>query len=178
MSEKPAATAVEATTPTAEPATVEPAEPAPPWGSADEFNPDKAWALIQNLRTENTEVKTKNREFEDAKLTAEEKATRDLEELRTNFAQSQTQNARLQALVDNPALQAEDLELIAGSSPEEIKANAAKLAARLGSGTTATTPSVAGRPQQVVPRGGADPSQNQEPEPTDWLRAAIQNSKE
>lgn len=172
------------------PATVDPADPvetdpaggeptpAPPWGSADEFDPEKAWNLIQNLRTENTEVKDKNRAFEDAKLSAEGKAARDLEELQTNFAQAQTQNARLQALVDNPGLQAEDLELIAGSTPEEIQANAAKLAARLGSGTTATTPPASGRPQRVVPRGGADPSHNQAPEPTDWLRAAIEKSKE
>lgn len=29
----------------------------PPWGSAEEFNPERAWSLIQNVRTENTTLK-------------------------------------------------------------------------------------------------------------------------
>lgn len=29
-----------------------PAEPQPPWGSPDEFNPEKAWKLIQDLRAD------------------------------------------------------------------------------------------------------------------------------
>ena len=42
-----------ATAPTA------PAGPKPPWGSEADFNPEKAWNLIQNLRTEASEAKAK-----------------------------------------------------------------------------------------------------------------------
>lgn len=112
--------------------------------------------------------------FEDAQLTAAEKAERDLQELRSNYETAQLTNARLQALVDNPSLKAEDLELIAGSTAEEIQANAAKLAERLGSGIPAAPPT--NKPQPVL-RGGADPVTNTA-EPVDWLRAALSKSKE
>jgi hypothetical protein len=36
-----------------------PAKKAPPWGSDDEFQPDKAWKLIQNLRAEAEQYKNK-----------------------------------------------------------------------------------------------------------------------
>ncbi len=35
------------------------AAPTPPWGSPEEFNPERAWSLIQNLRAENADAKTK-----------------------------------------------------------------------------------------------------------------------
>ncbi|WAY18404.1 hypothetical protein OF855_24515 [Mycolicibacterium fortuitum] len=34
-------------------------KPKPPWGSDEEFDPQRAWNLIQNLRTENADYKTK-----------------------------------------------------------------------------------------------------------------------
>lgn len=36
-----------------------PEAPKPPWGSDDEFDPQRAWSLIQNLRNENAEFKAK-----------------------------------------------------------------------------------------------------------------------
>jgi hypothetical protein len=52
----------------------------PPWGSDAEFSPQRAWDLIQNLRGENRELKTerddlktKNKEFEDASKSDQEK---------------------------------------------------------------------------------------------------------
>ena len=48
------------------PVATAPAEPkakkdkaAPPWGSDDDFNPEKAWKLIQNLRSETEQYKNK-----------------------------------------------------------------------------------------------------------------------
>ncbi|ACV09805.1 hypothetical protein [Jonesia denitrificans] len=155
------------------PTPTEPA-PTPPWGSDEDFNPEKAWKLIENLRAESKDAKSKVKAFEDAQLTAAEKAERDLQELRSNYETAQLTNARLQALVDNPSLKAEDLELIAGSTAEEIQANAAKLAERLGSGIPAAPPT--NKPQPVL-RGGADPVTNTA-EPVDWLRAALSKSKE
>ena len=58
-----------ASSPSGDPATVDPTENAttpdpkaeklPPWGSDEEFQPDKAWKLIQNLRAEAAEFKSK-----------------------------------------------------------------------------------------------------------------------
>lgn len=54
MSEnEPTAPQEEAPKPTPPPA----AGPRPPWGSDDEFNPEKAWNLIQNVRAERDEAK-------------------------------------------------------------------------------------------------------------------------
>ena len=44
-------------TPTPPPAAQAKAGPKPPWGSDDEFNPEKAWALLQNVRGDLTETK-------------------------------------------------------------------------------------------------------------------------
>jgi hypothetical protein len=57
----PAATtapAGEANTPTP-PAAAAPAAMTPPWGSDAEFNPERAWNLIQNVRGENDQLKQK-----------------------------------------------------------------------------------------------------------------------
>lgn len=40
------------------------AEKQPPWGNAENFNPDKAWELIQNLRTEKAGDQTLRSELE------------------------------------------------------------------------------------------------------------------
>ena len=42
-----------------EPATGKKDKAAPPWGSDDDFQPDKAWKLIQNLRAEAEQYKNK-----------------------------------------------------------------------------------------------------------------------
>ena len=126
MSDSTAVPAVSTDAATSNPAgPAEPAVPAdaptPPWGDEAEFDAEKAWNLIQNLRAESKDAKEKVRGFEDAQLSAQQKAERDNKELAESLATAQTQNARLQALVDNPGLQAEDLDLIAGSTVEEIK---------------------------------------------------------
>ena len=58
-----------------------------PWErDGGKFDPETAWKLIQNLRDENSGLKKKNREYEDAKLTEQQKAERDLAETREQIA--------------------------------------------------------------------------------------------
>ena len=38
-------------------------KPTPPWGSDEDFNPDKAWTLIQNLRSEAATMKAASKEL-------------------------------------------------------------------------------------------------------------------
>ena len=160
--------------------TEQPAADAPPWGSDEEFNPEKAWNLIQNLRTDNTELKSKSseasarlQEIEDAKLTESEKLTRDLETTRTENGSLSLENARLKAVLAHDALTIDDLALIGGTTAEEVEEAAAKLAARLGTG--APTPPPSARPQAAL-RGGGDPTVATEP--TDWLRSALSKSNQ
>lgn len=42
-------------------------QPAPPWGDPEQFNPEKAWNLIQNLREENKGLKARPVLDDDAK---------------------------------------------------------------------------------------------------------------
>ncbi len=66
----------------------------PPWErDGEEFSPEKAWKLIENLRADNAKLKTSNessnaklREIEDAKLSEQEKLQRDLKEAREQLA--------------------------------------------------------------------------------------------
>ena len=51
----PPAAPAPAATPPAAPAAAEP--PKPPWGSDEEFDPERAWSLIQNLRGDNQQLK-------------------------------------------------------------------------------------------------------------------------
>lgn len=149
----------------------------PPWGSAEEFNPEKAWSLIQNLRgdvqaaktkaAESDELRARVKEFEDAKLSAEERATRDLAEAQKAATDLGLENAKLKAAIEH-GLTADDIDFIGGSTPEEIADKAAKFAARLGSGAPTTPPSA--RPNSGL-RGGGDPTVPVETK--DWLRDAL-----
>ena len=52
------------------------AEPAPPWGSDEEFDPERAWKLIQNIRKEKDELKPlaeKARELEDSQKSEQQR---------------------------------------------------------------------------------------------------------
>ena len=118
----------------------------PPWErDGEEFSPEKAWKLIENLRADNAKLKTANessnaklREFEDAKLTEQERLQRDLKETRQQLTEVNTAKARAEARAKYPQLTEEDFDLIGAGTPEEITAKAAKLAARIPAQDTGT----------------------------------------
>lgn len=157
-------------------------EQSPPWGSDEEFDPERAWKLIQNLRSESADAKSKAqkvaeleaqiRSLEDANLTDAEKAERDLEEARDHAQSLAVENAVLRAGVDYK-LSAEDIELLGeqlqGIPAGDVPERAAKLAARLGAGTP--TKPLSARPQEAL-RGGADPITPINTQ-GDWLREAL-----
>ncbi len=114
----------------------------PPWGSDDEFKPDKAWTLIQNLRAAETALKDKVRELQsavDAK-TAAEKAKADegkseIQKLteRLEAAEIQTKKDRRDLLIERAQrkhdLSDDALVFLTGDTAEEIEQRAAALAA-------------------------------------------------
>ncbi|KFI61965.1 hypothetical protein [Bifidobacterium cuniculi] len=67
-----------------------------PWAREGiEFDADKAWKLVLNLREENKGLKEKNRAYEDEKLSEKEKADRDLAETRAQIEQLRMEKTRV-----------------------------------------------------------------------------------
>ena len=115
-----------------EPQTTEEAA-APPWGSDEEFNPEKAWKLIQNLRKEKDDLKPladKAKQLEDAQKSDQQKLQEALEAAQTDGAAAKAQAAMLAAALEH-GLSKDDLDLLDGVPPEQIADRAARLAARL-----------------------------------------------
>jgi hypothetical protein len=140
---------------------------APPWGSDDEFDPRKAWNLIQNLRKEKAEaaeLKRKVAEYESANLTERERLEKERESAISERDATVTELAQLRAAVKY-GLEPDDLELLGSGTPEQIDTRAKRLAERLG---TATKPPP-GKPQMRL-RGGGDPTA--EPPETDLGKLA------
>ncbi len=107
------------------------AMPTPPWGSDEDFNPERAWSLIQNLRQEVAELK-------------EAKTSADGEREAREAAEARAAEAERDLLVERTLRRhgiPEDLaEFIAGDTEEEIDARAERLAARLDKGEPVEEP--------------------------------------
>lgn len=105
-----------------------PAGPRPPWGSDAEFSAEKAWSLLQNVRSDLTETK--------AALEAARKDAASLDEFRVKAqeAEDTAQETALSLHRERAArvhkLTDEQVEFLAElTDPEGIDARAAKLAA-------------------------------------------------
>ena len=174
MEDSPTPTDVEVVEAT--PSVEAPPTSTPPWGSDEDFNAERAWELIQNLRSDKDSLKTKAdeysskvREYEDAKLTVEQKAARDLKEQQESYATLASENALLKAAIEH-GLSADDMELLRGLPADAIAERAAKLAARLvGTGAPKQNPLIR-QPKEAL-RGGSTP--NTPNETGDWLRQAL-----
>ncbi|MDY4677594.1 MAG: hypothetical protein SO360_01840 [Bifidobacterium tsurumiense] len=138
-----------------------------PWErEGEEFNPEKAWKLIQNLKAEKQALAEKNRAFENEKLSEQERTQRDLDEANAKLAQTLMAQAIAEARAEHPQLTEEDFELIGAGSPDEVKAKAAKLAERLEAQAASQTKQI--NPiMRSTPRGGSDPTSAPS---KDWLR--------
>jgi hypothetical protein len=151
----------------------------PPWErDGEEFSPEKAWKLIENLRADNTKLKESNdsssaklREIEDAKLTEQEKLQRDLKEAQEQLADVNRAKAWAEARAKYPQLTEQDFDLIGAATPEEITDKAAKLAARLDAQAVSKTDSDHINPLlRADPTGGTDPTSKKT---DDWMRSAL-----
>lgn len=151
----------------------------PPWErDGEEFSPEKAWKLIENLRADNTKLKESNdsssaklREIEDAKLTEQEKLQRDLKEAQEQLADVNRAKAWAEARAKYPQLTEQDFDLIGAATPEEITDKAAKLAARLDAQAVSKTDSNHINPLlRADPTGGTDPTSKKT---DDWMRSAL-----
>lgn len=149
-----------------------------PWErDGGEFDPETAWKLIQNLREENSGLKKKNREYEDAKLTEQQKAERDLAETREQIARLQADKAWADARARHPELTDTDRELVGDGTPEQIGQRADMLAKRITAQAAASQTGAGRRPaiNYAQPTGGSDPTRT--PGHTDWMREALDNNR-
>lgn len=109
---------------------VTPAEPAKPWGDDADFDAEKAWTLIQNLRGDKAKTQQERDDYaakvkaaEDAKLSEQEKVAQELTEARKELAAAR----RAKALSDY-SLPDSALTFLTAESAEEIDKQASALA--------------------------------------------------
>lgn len=134
------------------PADQEPADQKPaPWG--DDFDAERAWALVQKLRQENSELKTERDTLKTASETqaAEgktevQKLADELAALKQRAADADRKLALKSVLVEFPDL-ADFEDLLTGDDEAAIRAKAERLAA-IGKGKK---PDADGEPQPGVP---------------------------
>lgn len=135
--------------------------PKPPWGSDDEFDPDKAWKLIQNLRAEKEQLKPlaqKARELEESQKSEQEKLQERLASLEQDNKQATVETARLKVALSKGLSEVQARRLV-GQTVEELEADADELLASF-------KPDEPGnrRPQERL-RPGASPDAEPEPDP-------------
>lgn len=121
-------------TPAAEgtPAEGTPAEEAAPWG--DDFDAERAWRLVQNLRTEKDEIKAERDRLKSPPQEGKEKASA-TEKLTAAEARAKEAERALyleRVYRAHPELDSDDFrDFLTGDTEEEIKTKAERLA-RLG----------------------------------------------
>ena len=134
------------------------AEPKPPWGSDDEFNPQKAWNLIQNLRGDLEKAKPaiqRAKELEDASKTDTQRLTEERDTHRSRADEAEARLLRLEIGLAKGLTPAQSRRLV-GTTKAELEADADDLLASFGGSQVASS-----RPTERL-RGGGDP--DQEPE--------------
>lgn len=141
----------------------------PPWGSDEQFDPQRAWNLIQNLRTEKTQAqqdrdtfKGKVEEFENAGKSETERLTGDRDTHKSRADTAEGKLMRLEIGLDKGLTPAQCARLV-GSTEDELKADADKFLAELPSGSGQAPPSR--RPRERMPSGGSDPEEPADEDP-------------
>jgi hypothetical protein len=135
-------------------------EPAPPWGSADEFNPEKAWNLIQNLRGDLEKTKpalARVKELEDATKTETQRLTEDRDSHKTRAQEAESKLIRMEVGLAKGLTPAQAKRLV-GSTKEELEADADDLLATFGG-----KPGGGTKPTERL-RGGGEPDTEPTPD--------------
>jgi len=145
----------------------------PPWGDEKDFNPEKAWKLIQNLRGDSDKSKAerdslakKVKEHEDASKTESEKAAERAAQAEKTAATATVEAARLRVALKKGLTEAQAKRLI-GDSEEDLAKDADELLASFKSEGDETSHRTTPRERL---RPGAAPSA--EPEENDPAKLA------
>lgn len=149
------------------------AEQAPWEKEGVDFDAEKAWKLVQNLREENKGLKAKNREYEDAQMSEREKADRDLAETRAEIERLTLEKTRAEIRAKYPILTDEDMEFLGAGNPDDLTQRAARLVARLE--VQEPDKDRMYEPMRRKPQGGLDPTAKSKQ--TDFIREALMHSR-
>lgn len=97
-------------------------KPTPPWGSDEEFNPEKAWKLIQDLRSDKEQLKPladKAKELEDAQKTEQQRLNDRLTEAERKAADNELRALRLEVATDKGLTKAQ-AKYLTGTTEDEL----------------------------------------------------------
>lgn len=165
----------EPTTPAQPTAPAQEAQPAstPPWGTEENFDPDRAWSLIENLRAEKErlsarptltpEQQTQLAEYQRLVEASQSEAERQANAVAA--AERAAEAARAEAIRYKAAatygVPQEHFDLLGSGTEQEVSARAEKIRALLAVQAAATTPPAPTPPTRPVEqlRPGATPSQ-------------------
>lgn len=132
---------------------------APPWG--DDFDAERAWKLVQNLRADNEKKTAKLHDFEKA---AADKAEAEKTELERAIARAEKAEKSLadrdaaerrKAVLDKHGLDETDAAFLLGVADDELDAKAEALATRLGVSKKDAAEEIPGKPKPKLLPGHA-----------------------
>lgn len=175
VNETPVQQQVETTEQISEPAAEEAAEgtEAPPWGSDEDFNPESAWKLIQNLRGDKAKLQERLNAQESQEATSEEEAPAEpeheeskaepeptVEQLKAEKQALQTELTKMRALHAN-GLPEEMADFLPNGTDEEIGLAVEKLLKFRGSATPAAGQPLPPNPAQAAGQNPPAPSKDE-----------------
>jgi hypothetical protein len=109
----------------------------PPWGTG--FDAEKAWALVQNLRTDNATLKQRERDRERSEMSELERLKSEREQFRQERDHARTEVLR-STVAAAKGLPANAITFLTGTTQEELERNADALKAMIGTGNGITPP--------------------------------------
>lgn len=170
-------------TPSTDPTTPPPAAPAaPPWG--EDFDPERAWRLVENLRAENGQLKQRPRltaeeqqalddynSLVEASQTDAERRERELAQYRSRVDELDPKATRLEVALDH-GIPKDFLDLLGSGTREEIEARAERVKTLIAGQAPVTPPAVPAPGNRPVAqlRPGATPSQQPDSEDAAYER--------
>lgn len=151
--------------------------PKPPWGDDDQFDPQRAWKLIQDVRSdlntikaERDDLKGKVQQAEDAKLSDQQKLEKRATDAEARAAKAEQEASRLRVAI-NKGLNVTQAKRLVGDSEEDLEKDADELLESFKTNDDDKGQGSGRRPQERL-RPGAAPSS--EPEETDPRKLADQ----
>lgn len=142
-----------------------------PWGDDKDFDPDKAWTLIVNLRGDVQKLKTERdhlrmqvKEHEDSTKSEQEKAAERAAAAEEKAATAARDAARLRVALDKGLTVAQAKRLV-GETEEELAADADELLSTFKPGDDGGEKPTGTRPKENLRPGAAPASEVEETDP-------------
>lgn len=106
----------------------------PPWeANGQQFDPERAWRLIQNVQSERDGLKTKVTEHEQASMTEQQKLEQRAATAEGQLPTLQSENLRLRAAI-SAGIDVADVDRLRGNTLAELVEDAKQLKQRYGGG--------------------------------------------